>query len=221
MENTNTEKTTLGKVKVFIRSRIPLISMLIAVIFVILVIWVWSKKEKMIIDPGSLVPYHPSDWRAWQYPSYTSGYEEPILWNRPQYPSYISGYQEPISRSTWHTTIVDGVEYIANTNVKVSQIKEADTTPTVNNKTVNAVAFRAGKVSQHFDTSRQTWMTDPDGKSWFISAENPDKILAYCQKFFPNTTSTIPLWEVLIKDWKEAWNINSRPWVLPAYGCIE
>jgi hypothetical protein len=72
-------------------------------------------------------------------------------------------------------------------------MKNPDTIPMLNGKIVNAVAFRPGKVNQHFDASNKRWMTDDDGVSGAISVDNTKGIVQYCQKFYPNTKSIASL----------------------------
>lgn len=115
---------------------------------------------------------------------------------------------EPIRKGDSITIIIDTKNEITESdesnNTKTFPIKEVigeipeeplDPTP--------RISYWQGKVNQH--TEAGIWKTDPDGKS----GANLNK-LAYCKKWYPDTTEVKEYEKEMITDWKDRGNTNNR-----------
>lgn len=75
------------------------------------------------------------------------------------------------------------------------------------------ISYWWGKVNQHIENG--VWKTDPDG----TSGANLDK-LAYCQKWYPGTTSVADYRFETIFDWKAAGNTGGYVGTHMTYQCL-
>jgi len=85
-----------------------------------------------------------------------------------------------------------GYRFVSNRNTQLST--NTDLTP--------RIAYWYGKVNQHVD-DHGAWQTDPDGVSGADINE-----LAYCQKWYPSTTSTQEYRKETITGWRERGNVG-------------
>lgn len=72
-----------------------------------------------------------------------------------------------------------------------------------------------GKVNQHMAIPSGAWESDPDGKSGAEIAP-----LAYCKKFYPDTTTTRPGPETTITSWRAHGNQGAFTGTHPTIECV-
>ena len=90
------------------------------------------------------------------------------------------------------------------------------TVPT-NESVLGKISYWWGKVNQHTDGGPNgAWTTDPDG----ISGADLD-MLAYCQKWYPSTTSVQQNGTVTMSGWMDGGNAGNYTTVKPMYLCMQ
>ncbi len=91
-------------------------------------------------------------------------------------------------------------------------IANNDSTPTTD--LTPRISFWPGKVNQHVDIASGSWKTDPDGVSGgHLSTEYSndygDRMVEYCQKFYPNIVGTVAYKAETINTWKSRGNVGN------------
>jgi|GEM_PF-3492265 len=76
------------------------------------------------------------------------------------------------------------------------------------------IMYWPGKVNQHFDITKKTWVTDADA----YSGSDMD-MLAYCQKFYPKTIKVTPYKEETIGSWHSVGNQGQYSATKMSYLC--
>lgn len=97
--------------------------------------------------------------------------------------------------------------------------------PTTSGDTTPRIMLWPGKVNQHTDTNG-TWQTDPDGRSGgnnYLSYPNDygGRELAYCKKWYPNTTSAAPYKSETISTWRATSNTGGYTGTFMSYKCVQ
>lgn len=133
---------------------------------------------------------------------------------------FVTIFAFTIQVQTVHAFSWSGLLNSLSSNIKSSlgasvvPIISPTTTPTAD--LTPRIAYWWGKVNQHVDIATSQWVTDPDGSS----GANLDK-LAYCKKFYPNTTSVADYQTETISSWMDAGNVNNYSLAVLTTKCID
>jgi hypothetical protein len=85
----------------------------------------------------------------------------------------------------------------------------------IDDKNIPRIMYWSGKVNQHWDLTKELWLTDPDGDS----GSGIDK-LVYCKKFYPNAVLVAEYKKETINTWRAGGNSGDYKNTIMSYRCI-
>ena len=124
-------------------------------------------------------------------------------------------------RSQLSGNVIAGVQSAVGQQAPSQVAADAAASTVVQSGNPYLVSYWWGKVNQHTDPATGKWMTDSDG----VSGANLD-MLAYCQKFYPNTSNVAPYQNVTL-NWFDRGNVQNQSNIAAytatqmAYQCVQ